>query len=571
MDFLRFGAGIVGAVANRIIPMRQGEESGPTTDGGLFTPTTSSSRAPGCYRDISPTQMAELRNVMPLIRKDGVLEALGHGQLATTDERNALYRAVVFVYGFFEHRGKNWGDFRWDEENNKYILERASFGRYGDIPSPSTAEGRIKIAKAMTDTRKNPERIQRLLRLASVEEDDDLLKNDTNKLLFEMFLRLNIRFFSKEKVTGFMPNVLKKVYFTFKIQLHRNCWFINGTDFLDFQIWRDFDLPDEQMRLSIDKSQLSRRYMTPEILFDYVVNDNGGHACEFLAKVFAKKEKDLFFKFTSNDPFYEWNNCLKQILDRHGPAYVAYSSKNLDVFASTYRYTLDQGIPCFDSLEGAPTKYICTDKPENEEELLQEQLSGTRGYRSADEVPGLVHMASSSLSCSSSPNSKGLEISYGNVDEDEEYTQDGKQGILQKLSCNLVGAGKEKTRDRSASEVSLMSLGYAAAASSEPVEDPRFAKRHAGVCIGYISDEDGKIWYLFKNSWPEVPLFCMSLECYRETYPITTCFQTKLTHMPVATEVFNEKRFAATHSPIASGEGPRDRYADIDDGFRRYY
>jgi hypothetical protein len=60
----------------------------------------------------------------------------------------------------------------------------------------------------------------------------------------------------------------------------------------------------------------------------------------------------------------------------------------------------------------------------------------------------------------------------------------------------------------------------------------REGKRHSVVCIGGYADENGKKWFLMRNSWKAMPLFAASVQCLANAETNAASFKHKMSEIP---------------------------------------
>ena len=487
---------------------------------------------------ISPTSLAPHEQTKNLIIADKILDEAFYTSLPL-EERQKLKKGIFFVYGFMEAPGRSW------------------CGDDGEKVAQS-AQDRIELIRTMTTDK---DCLQRLLQITSAEGDQDLIKSDTGASeYFENYVRSLVRFFSMPGTFGFTDD-MNGVVHHLCIQAWENCYLVTGCDFVDLQIQKDVQLKETEKYQFLDKSQVARRLMTATDLINYVVYNGSNCGLDLVGKILGICIDSHLQRLMHTDPIFQRAEDIDYILStciRHrklGPGYLSISAEHLKAPTNTPDF---ENIPCFDSFEKGPEKYITLSHLTKCEGLVDWQLQGqaSRRRRPLDfnGQPGFSHGDDKSnhpvpsLLGSGLSNSKSfIETPHGN-----EVDRTPAGWSLRSILGGIFGSKKEK-----ALEHQWVSDETAATETENPPEgsDDRKDVRHSVVLIGGIDDtEEQKTWYLMRNSWKAMPLFLASAECLASCETNAAFLKTKISEIPKG---YNrtEKRYTECASPALYKDG----------------
>jgi len=240
--------------------------------------------------------------------------------------------------------------------------------------------------------------------------------------------------------------------------------------------------------------------MSSQDLFDYVVKDCGNSGLEVIRKVLGVEDADaalvLFRGYFTSTKRVDFNQ--QDSLEERGPVLLVFNPGKM---AALHSRRHEDGIPCFDSFDCAPS-YLKLDVPvEKEEARVMDQLQ-PMSSRSLSSVPSLQ----SSSFTSSATSRSFLEVDSGPQDIPESSSSSFLENIVDS-ACNLFGI--QTSAVDTSKEDEWIPLHHAAASTDESLQQVR----HSVVCIGGYKDETGKTWYFCRNSWPSCPLFLASAQC----------------------------------------------------------
>jgi hypothetical protein len=291
-----------------------------------------------------------------------------------------LNKCILFLYVFLQKRG--WG---------KATLTPSGTLAFTVLANPIACD-RIALVTRMTSNDNDCRK--RLLDVASVEGDTDLMKQGESRAFGEYIRRL-LRFFSKETSFGFKEDMSDVVH-PLCIQSCDNCFLITACHLVDLQMQRDLPLSQMQKYQCLDKAQVARHVMSSKELFDYVVTNSAYSGAEVLRKLLGAENIHYVLNTLHHEDRWfddaDGIECMISLmLNNNGPVLLTFLVGDL---ARSAVLPNADGIPCFDSFDQTPVTFLKLDQlVENEKELVRNQLPTEmmtgQDVRTPDSIPSL--------------------------------------------------------------------------------------------------------------------------------------------------------------------------------------
>jgi hypothetical protein len=395
---------------------------------------------------------------------------------------------------------------------------------FQDLGSPS-ADDRIALVRAMTTTNRGCR--ERLLQVArsTTDGDKDLIAEGQSTEFIENYLRCLLRFFSMEESFGYQEN-MTDVAFSLCLQSWENCFLIAACELVDLQTHMDLPHPTGKKE-RLDKSQVARRTMSSDELFEYVIRNNGASALEVLLKLLGGGRDDedklvTIFRFSA--PTFNTAATIDldfpRYLQHYGPGLLSFTvHENL----KKATYSGKSEIPCFDgAFHSSPVAYLALNCLVDDEAIkIQQHLPrsgksettsatpfGDSGHVSLprDNAAGVVPSRQAS-EVSSGSDISSLDVAFG---DKEDTVPDSWLTYFTGVVRSTFGfGGKDQGEGSLGTSACWNSLDNVAATPDAPDNGQ---ENHAVVLLGGCTDTNGKNWYLMQNSWKSMPLFLASAE-----------------------------------------------------------
>ena len=386
-----------------------------------------------------------------------------------------------------------------------------------DVIDNPSAEDRIAFVRTMTVEDRNCRK--RLLEIAEIDNvggDKNLLAEQSKAYygFLANHVRCLLRFFAKENSFGFKPDMTDAI-FSLCIQQWENCFLIAACGLVDLQMQRDLNMTDAQKYQCLDKSQVARRIMSAEDLMKFVYCDKGNSSIEMVLKLLGGRpgsEEEYLHVFRHKNDFVD--EMIDFVFNRH----LGRSGAGLVSFDVTVNFAPNQNrpdinkIPCFDGGRGsAPVGFLELDEMVPNETLkIREQLQAAR--TSTCTPVDNNGMVATQIDDHEVPSRQGSDVSSESISipfGDEEATAPSKVfnlilGSLNTLFSALGFGGGSKEENAWPEMDRVASTPTSCGETIETIE------RHSVVCLGGISDKQGKLFFLMLNSWESMPLFLAS-------------------------------------------------------------